>query len=351
MPALKAGNDRRGARRGVAAAAGRDAGPAAFPDIATTCALTLAGTGTGGHAACPGSTCRPWRRPSRNDQRRTADRDDGSRGHGAEHPNAAAPWDSGDDRPAAGPSGPGGNLRPLRGQDWPALRETLEVLAKADPSGTRTLANAILPQANGRLAATLLAFTGAVKKGDARAWLGAKAAKALEKLGRTDLLEKLEDDFKQLARQAAEVPPGDWKPYSIPFSDGTELHRILMHVRQPGAEEVDEDASGADGHGSRANRFLIDLTLSRIGELQLDGLIRPRRFDLILRTHMPLPPEMRQEIGKLVQRLAGNAGNDRRGLVPGGDAGLGRDPARPVRPRRHERLKRPSEAVTVPGGA
>jgi hypothetical protein len=188
---------------------------------------------------------------------------------------------------------------PLRGQDWPALSETLDVLAKADPAGTRALANAILPQANGRLAATLMTFTNAVKKGDARAWLGEKTTKALEAIGRADLLEKLEDDFKQLARQAAEVPPGDWKPYSIPFSDGAELHRILMHVRQPDAGEVDDDANGPDGHGARANRFLIDLTLSRIGELQLDGLIRPRRFDLILRTHMPLPPEMRHEIGKL----------------------------------------------------
>ena len=123
---------------------------------------------------------------------------------------------------------------------------------------------------------------------------GREGAKELEALGRTDLLEKLEDDFKQLARQAVEVLPGDRKPYSIPFSDGTELHRILMHVRQPDLDEVDEDAAGADGI-SRANRFLIDLTLSRIGELQLDGLIRPRRFDLILRTRMPLPPEMRHE--------------------------------------------------------
>jgi hypothetical protein len=188
---------------------------------------------------------------------------------------------------------------PLRGQDWPALRETLDVLAKADPSAARTLANAILPQPNGRLAATLLVFTGSVKKGDARGWLGEKATKALEALGRTDLLEKLEEDFKQLARQVTEVPPGEWKPYSVPFSDGTELHRILMHVRQPEADEADEDANGANGSGARANRFLIDLTLSRIGELQLDGLIRPRRFDLILRTHMPLPAEMRQEIGKL----------------------------------------------------
>ena len=71
---------------------------------------------------------------------------------------------------------------------------------------------------------------------------------------RTDLLEKLEDDFKQLARQAAEALPGDWKAYSIPFSDGTELHRILMHVRQPNLDEVDEDGKNGEGHGARANR-------------------------------------------------------------------------------------------------
>jgi hypothetical protein len=62
---------------------------------------------------------------------------------------------------------------------------------------------------------------------------------------------------------------------------------------------VDEDGKNGEGHDAQANRFLIDLTLSRIGDLQLDGLVRPRRFDLILRTHMPLPPDMRHEIGQL----------------------------------------------------
>ncbi|UEM20243.1 hypothetical protein JL100_024700 [Skermanella mucosa] len=185
----------------------------------------------------------------------------------------------------------------LRGRDWPALQDALDVLARTDPAGARTLANAILPQVNPRLAATLLAFAGHVKKGDARSWLGEPAAQALESLGRRDLVEKLGEDFKQLAQQASETLPGDWRSYSIPFSDGTELGRINLYVRHPDADEVDEDGENAAGGSARANRFLIDLTLSRLGELQLDGLVRPRRFDLILRTHLPLPPEMRREIG------------------------------------------------------
>ena len=187
----------------------------------------------------------------------------------------------------------------LRGRDWPALQDALDVLARTDPAGARTLANAILPQVNPRLAATLLAFAGHVKKGDARSWLGEPAAQALESLGRRELVEKLGEDFKQLAQQASEPLPGDWRAYSIPFSDGTELSRINLYVRHPDAEEVDEDGENAAGSSARANRFLIDLTLSRLGELQLDGLVRPGRFDLILRTHLPLPPEMRREIGRI----------------------------------------------------
>ncbi|UEM06739.1 hypothetical protein JL101_001950 [Skermanella rosea] len=187
----------------------------------------------------------------------------------------------------------------LRGRDWPALQDALDVLARTDPAGARALANAILPQVNPRLAATLLAFAGHVKKGDARSWLGEPAAQALESLGRRELVEKLGEDFKQLAQQASEPLPGDWRAYSIPFSDGTELSRINLYVRPPDAEEVDEDGENAAGNSARANRFLIDLTLSRLGELQLDGLVRPRRFDLILRTHLPLPPEMRREIGRI----------------------------------------------------
>jgi hypothetical protein len=188
---------------------------------------------------------------------------------------------------------------PLRGRDWATLRDALEVLARADPGGAKALANAILPQVNPRLAATMMGFFAQVKNGDAKGWLGDKAVKTLEALGRKDLVDKLEDEFRQLTHQAAEPLPGDWKSYSLPFSDWAELSRIQFHVRQPDPEEVGDDDKDGDGQAAKANRFLIDLELSRLGALQLDGLLRPRRFDLILRTRMPLPPDMRGEIGRI----------------------------------------------------
>jgi hypothetical protein len=38
------------------------------------------------------------------------------------------------------------------------------------------------------------------------------------------------------------------------------------------------------------------LELSRIGAMQLDGLVRPQRLDMIIRTHEPLSADMRIDL-------------------------------------------------------
>ena len=50
-----------------------------------------------------------------------------------------------------------------------------------------------------------------------------------------------------------------------------------------------------------SSRFIIDISLSRIGRLQLDGFLRKKRnqLDLIVRTQQALPREMHAEISKI----------------------------------------------------
>jgi hypothetical protein len=135
--------------------------------------------------------------------------------------------------------------------------------------------------------------------GGTRRWLGDKAVKALEKAGHKALVQRLDEDLKALARQAAEPPPGDWRTFSLPFSDGQELSRIQVAIRRPPGEEDAEESAGKGRRAAKANRFLIDLELSRMGRMQLDGLTQGARFDLILRTPAPLPAEVRREISAL----------------------------------------------------
>lgn len=180
---------------------------------------------------------------------------------------------------------------PLSDRDWPAMRQLMASLAGID----RVLAQSVMagvPQPNRKLGAALSFFLSAIRGGDARGWLGEEAAGALERSGRGDLLAQLEKEFKSLQQQQSEPLPGDWRPFTLPMLDGQGLKPIQVHVHP-----LKEDEAGGKREGGKpGSRFLIDIDLSRFGPMQLDGLVRPNHFDLILRSNAALPPELRLEL-------------------------------------------------------
>ncbi|ALG73414.1 hypothetical protein VY88_21325 [Azospirillum thiophilum] len=180
---------------------------------------------------------------------------------------------------------------PLGERDWPAMRQLMATLAAADPALAKSM-QATMPQPNRKLTAALGFFLAAMRGGDAQGWLGDEASSALDKAGRRDLLERLEKDFGELRREAAEPLPGDWRSYTIPLMDANGPRPIKLHVHP-----LKEDEESGGGERSKpGSRFVIDLDLSRFGPMQLDGLVRPNHFDLILRSHAALPPELRVEL-------------------------------------------------------
>ena len=95
-----------------------------------------------------------------------------------------------------------------------------------------------------------------------------------------------------MQRQSAEPLPGDWRPYTVPMFDGQAIHPVRVHVHPLNGDEE----GNAQGEREAGSRFLIDVELSRLGPMQLDGMVRERRFDLILRSQNALPAELRAEL-------------------------------------------------------
>lgn len=75
--------------------------------------------------------------------------------------------------------------------------------------------------------------------------------------------------------------------------NGSEIDLIQFFVRRN--PEDDENEESDEEHGTR---FVVDVDLSRLGRLQLDGLIhdRKKRFDLIVRTDERLPADVQNGI-------------------------------------------------------
>ncbi|MFN3076324.1 MAG: hypothetical protein ABT940_05500 [Alphaproteobacteria bacterium] len=204
---------------------------------------------------------------------------------------------------------------PADAGDWSMLNEAQALLQHSDPTAAQALANAI-PTLGPRLAASMMTFLGALKSGNLRAWPGEATLKALERSGPSGaaLARKLaaavtsgkgEEDS---GNGAGHNVSGDWRALSFPFQYAGMVDTVRFAIHPPPSRE-DRNASESSSGGDPGTRFLVDVTLSRLGGVQLDGLLRrgDQRFDLIVRSRTPLSSEIQRE-------MAGLFGNSARAM-------------------------------------
>ncbi len=183
-------------------------------------------------------------------------------------------------------------------QQWPGLEESYETLKEIAPAVAQQLADRILPQPNARLTSTALFFLSALRGGDIRSWIGEHAIKILGKL-KPDLLRQLTGEFRVLGGMDEEgaiaTRTADWRATLLPMLTGDSIEHIRLYTRY---FEDQTRAEGKDGETPSDSRFLIDVTLSNIGRIQLDGMVgkQEKRLDMIIRTSQPLPKKVRSDM-------------------------------------------------------
>jgi hypothetical protein len=189
---------------------------------------------------------------------------------------------------------------------WPEVEEAARVLHESTPPSAGGGPGAlVIPQPGPRLASGLLFFFAALSGGDVNRWLGDRGTQALKDAGRGSLLARLGQDFGQLSRQV-ESGGGDWRLFLIPMLDGNQVQQIRFFERH-GSHKRGGRGDSQDGESTH---FILEVELARLGDMQLDGLVRKQRFDLMLRTHRPLPEAMRAKITEIF-----NEANDIAGYV------------------------------------
>ncbi len=212
-------------------------------------------------------------------------------------PDAAAGQENRTTNPGAPPGSPSLSPAGLPGksaeaQRWPLLEEIQAVLLRHAPELARGLQSR-LPQPGPKLTSTMLFLLQALG-GDAQAWLGAATVQKLRDLGREDLLRRLSHEKQPPPAPEERSNSGntDMRSLFLPFLADGRIERILLHYRQ-GQEKRRKDGGGED---PRETRFMLDLEFSRLGRWRLDGLVRARRFDLIIRSQRTAPEHMRRHI-------------------------------------------------------
>lgn len=191
----------------------------------------------------------------------------------------------------------------FRTRAWPALDQALQALQELRPAVAHDLVSSALPQANAKMTADVLFFLSALRGGDLGDWLTPGAARLLKR-ERPELLGRLGEEFRGIAALAREPVAGDWRIALIPFFNGSEIDQLRLYLRPYGGDGEENEVA------PKGLRFILDVELSRLGRLQLDGLVRDdrKRLDLIVRSERPLAPAMRNDIRGIFEEANATTG-------------------------------------------
>lgn len=197
---------------------------------------------------------------------------------------------------------PGPLSLPLAAQTtgWASLTEAVQILQRSDPQTAAQLTAAI-PDGGPKTAMATLAFMQAMRSGDARQWPGDTALRGLERSGPrgAQLAEQISGEVREMSARASDVQ-SEWRTTPMPWNLEGRIDRVNLITRREDAGEDEGDAKKKSGKG-KGTRFLINLDLSNLGEMQLDGMFvkSTRAFDLMIRTKAELPEGMRRDLAGL----------------------------------------------------
>lgn len=169
---------------------------------------------------------------------------------------------------------------------WPVMDDMFQSLSQSSSPMAQMLARVLPSPANpSSIGAAALLFIASVRAGDISGWLGDKKIEALTKSGKETLVKRLMQDAGNAVQSNTDSSSPEWRSYPIPMLWQNEISKVMLHIKH------DREAEEKDGKEG-STRFIMDLSLNRMGEVQLDGLLRGKRLDLLVRTQMPISLSM-----------------------------------------------------------
>ena len=184
----------------------------------------------------------------------------------------------------------------LTGYRWPVFDEFMDLENMQFPNSpsTQALANILPnPAQPGRISAAALLFIAAAKAGDLNAWLGEKNIDSLRRGGKADFIARMSREFAGLSKMSSEPVTPEWRGMSVPMYSESQIDKIHLYYRH---SDHGDDRDQEQAQKGKGTRFIMDLNLSHMGPVQLDGYSRGKQLDLAVRTQQPFGAGARYEM-------------------------------------------------------
>lgn len=188
--------------------------------------------------------------------------------------------------------------------NFTVLSEILSALSQIDTQLASQVMATRIPVANNTLASTLLYMMGAYNKPNGlKQWLGDEAVNTLNNSGKSFLIDKLEKALANAVQEVRDTTVGEWKSYSFPIQTNNMFQSFNLYVHQDPQHPFHKPIHNQSGSGYM--RFLIDMNMSKLGAVQVDGFIQPKKLDMIVRSEEMLPLGLHQDLRDTYIKMLG----------------------------------------------
>lgn len=163
----------------------------------------------------------------------------------------------------------------------------------------------LVPRTGAALTTEIVFLMTALKGGDFRKWIGDDNITQLELQGKANMLGQLATDFKALGTIPADPRDNHWHQLLIPLAHEQQIHPVKLFTKG-------QEHESPNGTQNTTNHFLVDLELTKLGRLQIDGLVQQRgtitQFDAVIRTDKQWDTHIQQDIRAIYERAQAISG-------------------------------------------
>jgi len=178
--------------------------------------------------------------------------------------------------------------------NFPALPQITAALVQIDPQALQQMMAMRIPQPTDNLSGALLFLFSAFKQGNTRNWLGDEPSDRLMQAGKESLLASISHELNESGQPTQDGTVGEWRSYPIPLFTQQQFQALTLYVHNEQKDQQGRESGKSSGTGKV--RFLIDMRLSKLGAMQIDGFVQPKKLDMILRSEHLLPDGMHNDL-------------------------------------------------------
>ncbi|MBT4355062.1 MAG: hypothetical protein HOD13_10925 [Rhodospirillaceae bacterium] len=96
-------------------------------------------------------------------------------------------------------------------------------------------------------------------------------------------------------QRASEPSDSGWRAFFFPIINDEQLNQIQLFINQ------DKNSSNKNQDKTNKTRFIVNLKLDELGELQIDGRVNSQTVELLIQTIKPVSAKLKQGILEVFQ--------------------------------------------------